>query len=479
MFTTCPACQTVFRVTAATLRAAHGQVRCATCNTTFDALFGLSDEPPPGAVGSVRSLPPPVETPAEAPVEKAPAAAASPTEAAAEPADELVVDNLPANPSLDQVAAALADAGVLLEELDDPSALDEVTLVHIPGDPYPAMTAGTPSVVQALAEDAARNQRRAAMEAPVQALPATQVDLDDDAPTGTWAPLNLSAKVPPAAEPQAETGAAPASFAATLAAVSTASVNPLQNEPWFTNEGANAVNADDSSVDINGGLDGGLNGGMGEAAVEADAEEALEPWMDETQPSRRLGWAWTLGSVALLLVLAAQTLHHWREPLARHPTLGSGVIALYAALGQPLSPALNLLAYTVTEGRVDAAAEPGALRVSAIITNRTGKPQARPLLQVTLEDRYGAPIGRRAFHPEEYVAAPAIGTASTGTATGMSSSAATAIPQLPPRGVLPVAVEVADPGNEAVGFKLDICIEAEGVLHCASDPVDGSAATTP
>jgi len=163
--------------------------------------------------------------------------------------------------------------------------------------------------------------------------------------------------------------------------------------------------------------------------------------------------------------------------------LGSGVIALYAVLGQPLSPALNVLAYTVTEGRVDAAAEPGALRVSAIITNRTGKPQARPLLQVTLEDRYGAPIGRRAFHPEEYVAAPAIGTATTGTATGTpmgtSSSAATAIPQLPPRGVLPVAVEVADPGNEAVGFKLDICIEAEGVLHCASDPVDGSAATAP
>jgi hypothetical protein len=44
---------------------------------------------------------------------------------------------------------------------------------------------------------------------------------------------------------------------------------------------------------------------------------------------------------------------------------------------------------------------------------------------------------------------------------------------------LPVAVEVADPGNEAVGFKLDICLEAAGVLHCSSDPVDGPAAATP
>jgi predicted Zn finger-like uncharacterized protein len=439
MFTTCPACQTVFRLTAATLRAAHGQVVCATCHTTFDALFGLSDEPPAGATGLMRSLTPPVvEAPPEPEAEPAPAPQPEPT--AADPE----LDDLPANPSLDQVAAALADAGVLLEELDDPSALDEVTLLHIPGDPRHGLPSGPPLVAQALADDVARQQRRDAPQAPAPAWSGTQVELDDDDPTGTWAPLPAAAvaaaMAAPEPEPEPELEPEPKaspepeqpSFAATLQAVSAQPATNLQGEP-LTETGT-------------------------ATSTEADAEEALEPWMDDAQPRPR-AWAWTLGSIALLVVLAGQALHHWRDSLARHPTLGPAVVSLYAALGQPLAPELHLLAYTVTQGRVDAAPEPGALRVSAVITNRTGSTHPRPLLQVTLEDRYGAPIGRRAFHPEEYATGPAIA--------------------MPPHGELPVAVEVADPGNEAVGFKLDICIEAEGVLHCASDPVDGFSSSEP
>jgi len=44
MFTRCPACHTVFRITAETLRAAHGQVRCGHCGTQFDALERLMEE---------------------------------------------------------------------------------------------------------------------------------------------------------------------------------------------------------------------------------------------------------------------------------------------------------------------------------------------------------------------------------------------------------------------------------------------------
>jgi hypothetical protein len=139
--------------------------------------------------------------------------------------------------------------------------------------------------------------------------------------------------------------------------------------------------------------------------------------------------------------------------------LGPAVVSLYAALGRPFAPQLHLDAYTVTQGRVDAANDIGALRVSAVITNRTNTAQPQPLLQVTLEDRYGAPIGRRAFHPAEYSDAPPM--------------------PLPPRSELAAVVEVADPGNEAVGFKLDLCLEAAGRLHCASDPANGSAAPTP
>lgn len=407
MYTTCPACQTVFRLTAAALRAAHGQMVCTTCNSTFDALFGLSDEVPAGLLSSGHTRHPPAE-------------------------------DLPANPSQDLVAAALADAGVLLEELDDPPSLDEVTLLHVPGTRNDALGAGPPQVARYIAEEAASASRRGApgraLTAPNEtisrdssadvpptarsAASITAVELDDDAPTGTWAtipadPLSIS-----------------------LSAENTPTADPLV---------------------VDRATEEAITNLQGEPVLGVD--DAMGQWMDEAQPQRRVGWVWTLGSLALLLVLAGQALHHWREPLSRHPTLGPALVSLYAALGRPFAPQLHLEAYTVTQGRVDAANETGALRVSAVITNRTNTAQPRPLLQVTLEDRYGAPIGRRAFHPSEYSDAPAM--------------------PLPPHSELAAVVEVADPGNEAVGFKLDICLEPAGRLHCASDPADGSAAPTP
>lgn len=44
MYTRCPVCSTDFRITAAELRAAGGQVRCSICQTVFDTLPYLRDE---------------------------------------------------------------------------------------------------------------------------------------------------------------------------------------------------------------------------------------------------------------------------------------------------------------------------------------------------------------------------------------------------------------------------------------------------
>ena len=44
MYTQCPECDTIFRVNAALLRAAQGQVRCGVCDATFDAIRFLTDE---------------------------------------------------------------------------------------------------------------------------------------------------------------------------------------------------------------------------------------------------------------------------------------------------------------------------------------------------------------------------------------------------------------------------------------------------
>lgn len=61
MFTCCPACRTVFRITAETLRAAHGQVRCGRCGTQFDALEHLMET----------AIAAPVAAPADAGVSRA------------------------------------------------------------------------------------------------------------------------------------------------------------------------------------------------------------------------------------------------------------------------------------------------------------------------------------------------------------------------------------------------------------------------
>lgn len=45
MLTQCPNCQTIFRVTSEILRVADGQVRCGRCQTQFDALERLTEEP--------------------------------------------------------------------------------------------------------------------------------------------------------------------------------------------------------------------------------------------------------------------------------------------------------------------------------------------------------------------------------------------------------------------------------------------------
>ncbi len=53
MYTQCPECQTVFKISAAELAAAHASVRCSHCNALFDALPSLSEQLPPEPIGKL------------------------------------------------------------------------------------------------------------------------------------------------------------------------------------------------------------------------------------------------------------------------------------------------------------------------------------------------------------------------------------------------------------------------------------------
>ena len=55
MYTQCPECNAVYRVTSAHLRPAGGEVRCGECGVRFDALDHLSDTYPKKAAAAPAS----------------------------------------------------------------------------------------------------------------------------------------------------------------------------------------------------------------------------------------------------------------------------------------------------------------------------------------------------------------------------------------------------------------------------------------
>jgi predicted Zn finger-like uncharacterized protein len=96
MYTRCPQCETVFRVTPQQLQASSGQVRCGKCQEVFDAFAALSAQlpaPEPRPVASVAS-PRPVAAAEGLPARRPASAAAGPPSAervAAPQADPLAL----------------------------------------------------------------------------------------------------------------------------------------------------------------------------------------------------------------------------------------------------------------------------------------------------------------------------------------------------------------------------------------------------
>lgn len=74
MLTRCPACGTVFRVSASQLKAKQGKVRCGRCRQSFDALAMLIDQEPPAATAAEGQIEPLPTTSLEAPAAELPAA---------------------------------------------------------------------------------------------------------------------------------------------------------------------------------------------------------------------------------------------------------------------------------------------------------------------------------------------------------------------------------------------------------------------
>ena len=141
MYTQCPDCATVFRVTAEALRAAQGDVRCGVCATSFNALENLSEAafrpeaeaeaPQPDDSMTVEELPGGENIELSAPVELAAVPDPEPEpEPDAEPDIELEPESEPVAPAA--AAAPAEDEARAMEFHGDAADLDKLFVVEEP-----------------------------------------------------------------------------------------------------------------------------------------------------------------------------------------------------------------------------------------------------------------------------------------------------------------------------------------------------------
>jgi len=489
LYTQCPDCSTVFRVTAEILRAAQGRVRCGICSSGFNALDNLSEAPVP----RVPDEPAHEDT---ITVEEMPgtefielSGAAEPELAAGEEDDDEVA-RAPSGESQEGDAfAAIPDAALEfhgspedLERLFVPAtaygrgseaargdvaqAIEEVALRDLSGIevregdfawsavPDTPFDPGNPAHVAAVLASAADRQEAAA---------ADDLERTDEYPVLV---------VEEYEQAQAATGT-PATSEDGDAAVGEEAVpqEPGDDAEPAGDEHAAGGQLEPADAETADGPDASGESPSAEAVLAADetplliipeelrrgpsataADDFAAPLGLEDEAARR--WPVIAAAAVLAAVLAAQAVHHWRDGLVRHPVTGPWLLRAYAALGAELAPPVDLAAFELRQ--LGAASDPvqaGRIKVRASLVNHAPFAQPYPLLRLTLQDRFGSTIGARNLVPAEYLPGAAVG------ASGLLGAAQRADAE----------VVFVDPGRDAVGFELDVCTEGDSGLRCSAD----------
>ena len=403
MYTQCPDCATVFRVTAEALRAAQGDVRCGVCATSFNALENLSEQafrpasdgPSPDDSMTVEELPGTENIELSAPVELA----AVPD--AQSPATE---------------ESAGDDEARALEFHGDASDLDRLFVVE-----EPALQRFDPAEAAAVAANEPAPDLDSTDEHPILVLDERD-DIPDevvDEEAGESIVLETAPAPDEQPEPEPELPHAQAATSQTAPRI----LIPDEMRRRLAQE----------------------------AAAREAAALAFEPDADESPRFLDRRWPWVAGVAALALLFVLQVIHAERNDLARSPTFGPLIAGAYALAGASVLAPTDLSAYELRQwGAASDPAEANRLMLRASIVNHASYAQPLPLLRLSLQDRFGATLGMRDIGPEDYL--PGAGGESL----------------LEPGERADALIRIVDPGAEAVGFELDICLPASGGVRCAN-----------
>jgi len=148
--------------------------------------------------------------------------------------------------------------------------------------------------------------------------------------------------------------------------------------------------------------------------------------------------AWLSAALVLLIVTAFNLAYFFRQPQQEY----RGIQNSLGKFGLSEAPPEALGRDQIQLVGRDMRSHPeraDALRLSATIVNRAARHQAFPGLEVILMDSNGQAIASRRFEPFEYL------TTGADIEGGMT-----------PEAYLPVVLDLADPGRQAVGFELNI-----------------------
>ncbi len=451
MFTVCPKCALTLVVSAEDLRVAQGYVRCGRCSSVFNALARLTEE------GQIA---------AESFETEAPAPAASPTPPPAPP---------------DASPQSVTDEDAIPEDAleFDPTTTD-VASVFVEPPPNPLWTAatGTFKAMVAANQEAAPAQQpdsRSEEAAPAQDSDS-QVDVELDAellasilhidlpeppapretppPAARQAPPPAPREMPPPAARQAappaprETPPPAARQAAPPAPRETPPPAAAQEAPRPAARGTPPPGpAPEAPVRARS------------VASQARAPRRMRLGEDlsaSTGAARLLPHLWHAGSGLAVLLLLAQIVNHYRDELAATTRFHRPITALYASLGVRLAPHWDLRAYEVHQlGASVQPASAGLITVRASVKNAAAQPQPLPVLRVTLQDRFGNRIAARDVAPPMYLPHATPGSAFLSAGQRIDAE-----------------MGFVDPGANAVGFEIDVCLPASGgEVTCANDAI--------
>jgi predicted Zn finger-like uncharacterized protein len=418
MFTRCPACRTVFHITAAELRAADGTVICGACDSTFDALDSLSETRPADV--------PEDETPASLPGEEeawlATARARDEDEFLEELESLIGDDGMPGQPlgAHHQPGAAppeeRPDAGESGPD-DFPDDLPDDLPDGVPDDLPDDLPDGVP-------EEVPDTEPEDEFPDPDSVFRIDDPPQDFDAPTAGPFVGDDDERHPAESLQDGKQVGMPGDEAPASAAVDT---GRIQHELHVPEE-------------------------HGEAEAEPPGEEHVPGFVLE----RRRGGLWlrVLLPLAAVLVLAGTWAHVQRGKLLRLPA-GEAVLApIYSMLRMDVSPDWSPGEFRVLRSEAVATADrPGNLRVAIEFLNSAAFAQPYPVIRIVLQDRFGRRLESHDMAPAQYLESYTPGA------------------RLPAEGRIQTSVTVPDPGARADGFRVDLCLELDARgLVCAAEP---------